>query len=531
MKSSRIAVIGGGLGGLAAACTLAARGYAVTVFEKSSWLGGKAAVLDEAGYRFDMGPTILTIPSVLRQIFAEAGRRIEDYLTLVRLDPQWRCFFDGGRSLDLVADVEAMSAGLDRFAPGTGSGEGYRKFLGLSERLHAISDDYFFWKSIGGLRDMIDPRGGFSPKILRDVLRMRMGRSVAGTVRKYAPDPRVAQMIDHFTQYVGSSPDASPAVLCGIAHMQTAEGIWYPMGGTRAVPEALVKLGTELGVEYRSDCGIRHIRTNPAGDTAVSIETDAGERIDIAAIVSNCDSVRTHRELLNGDAPKAKQKFEKRRKYEPACSGVVLYLGLTKAYDHLLHHNFVFSRDPEEEFRAIYERGEPAPDPTCYLAATARTEPGSAPPGGEALYVLVHTPYLRPHHDWSKMFPEYRRAILNKLKTTGGMPDLEERIAYESHLTPQDIHDRYRVLNGAIYGIASHGKWLGAFKPGNRSPDIRGLYLAGGAAHPGPGMPMVLMSGWIAADALDRDAVAERVRPRATDDPGTPTSHWAEMRA
>jgi len=529
VKASRIAVIGGGLGGLASACTLAARGYAVAVYEKTAWLGGKAAQLSGAGYRFDMGPTILTIPSVLRQIFSEAGRKIEDYLTLVKLDPQWRCFFDGGDSLDLVEDSDAMTANLDRFAPG--SAAGYRKFLGLSERLHAISDDYFFWKSIGGIRDMMDLKAGFSPKILGDVLKMRMGRSVAGTVRKFVSDPRVAQMIDHFTQYVGSSPDASPAVLCGIAHMQTAEGIWYPRGGTRAVPDALVKLGGELGVEYRTECGIRHIRTNAAGDTAVSVETDAGERIEVSAIVSNADSVRTHRELLNGDAAKATKKFEKRRRYEPACSGVVLYLGLTRAYDHLLHHNFVFSRDPHEEFRAVYERGEPAPDPTCYLAATARTEPGTAPPGGEALYVLVHTPYLRPHHDWSKMLPEYRRVILKKLKTTGGMPDLEDRIAFEAHLTPQDIHDRYRVLNGAIYGIASHGKWFGAFKPGNRSPDIRGLYLAGGAAHPGPGMPMVLMSGWIAADTLDRDAVAPRVGPRATAEPGKPTSHWAEMRA
>ena len=527
MSASRIAVIGGGLGGLASACTLAARGYDVVLFEKSPWLGGKAAVLHEAGFRFDMGPTILTIPAVLKQVFAEADRRIEDYLTLVKLDPQWRCYFDDGNSLDLVEDVEAMATKLEAFAPG--SADGYRKFSALSERLHTISDDYFFWKSIGGIRDMVDFKAGFSPKILGDVLKMRMGRSVAGTVRKFAPDPRVAQMIDHFTQYVGSSPDASPAVLCGIAHMQTAEGIWYPLGGTRAVPEALVKLGVELGVEFRTETGIRQIHTNAAGNTAVAVETESGERIEVAAVVSNADSVRTHRELLNGHAGRAKKNFEGRRKYEPACSGVVLYLGLNKAYDHLLHHNFVFSRDPEVEFDAIYRRGEPAPDPTCYLAATARTEPGTAPPGGEALYVLVHTPYLRPHHDWSKMLPEYRRVILNKLKTTGRMPDIEERIVYESTLTPQDIHDRYRVLDGAIYGIASHGKWLGAFKPSNRSPDIKGLYFAGGAAHPGPGMPMVLMSGWIAADTLDRDRVTPRVRPRTNQYAGAPSSHWAEL--
>lgn len=509
--SQRVAVVGGGLGGLAAACTLAARGYSVVLFEKSDWLGGKAAELNEGGFRFDMGPTILTIPAVLRQIFTEAGKKIEDYLDLVRLDPQWRCFFTDGSVLDLCEDEAKMTAELDRFAPG--SADGYKKFLALSDRLHGISDRHFFWKSIGGIGDMIDMKAGFSPKILSDVMAMRMGKSVAGTVRKFVPDGRVAQMIDHFTQYVGSSPDASPAVLCGIAHMQTNEGVWYPMGGTRAVPMALVKLAEELGVEFRTGTGVKHIHTTHDGKRVTELELESGERVAVNAVVSNADSVRTHRELLNGHAPKAKAKFEKRRGYEPACSGVVLYLGLNKMYDHLLHHCFVFSRDPHEEFDYIYNKGEPAPDPTCYLASTSRTEPGTAPAGGDALYVLVHTPYLRPHHDWSKMLPEYRRTILNKLKTTGQMPDIEDRIVFERTLTPQDIHDRYRVLNGAIYGLASHGKWLGAFKPSNRSPDIAGLYLAGGAAHPGPGMPMVLMSGWIAADTLDRDSGAA---PRPT---------------
>jgi phytoene dehydrogenase-like protein len=166
------------------------------------------------------------------------------------------------------------------------------------------------------------------------------------------------------------------------------------------------------------------------------------------------------------------------------------------------------------EFDSIYRKGEPAPDPSCYLAAPAATEPQVAPEGGEALYVLVHTPYLRKHHDWSRMLPEYREVILNKLERTAGMEDIRERIVHESALTPMDIHRRYNVLDGAIYGLASHGRVLGAFKPANRRDDLEGLYLAGGAAHPGPGMPMVLMSGWIAADALDQDAVAPRESAR-----------------
>lgn len=503
-SNERIGVIGGGLGGLAAACTLAARGYQVILFERNGWLGGKAAQLEGAGFRFDMGPTIVTIPSVLRRIFAEAGRRMEDYLELIRLDPQWRCFFDDGSVLDLNQDPAAMATTLDRFAPGTNSGVGYQDFMKLSHRLNDISHRFFFDKPIGGLRDMFDFKTAFDPKVLRDVLAMRMGRSVAGTVRAFNPDPRVAQMMDHFTQYVGSSPYGSPAVLCGIAHMQHDEGVWYPVGGTRAVPLALEKLARELGVEFRLNSAIEKILTHDGAVTGV--RTDQGEEIQLAAVVSNCDSVRTHRELING---RVGAKFEKRRRYEAACSGVVLYLGLDRRYEHLAHHDFVFSRDPHEEFDFIYKKGEPAADPTCYFAATAGTESATAPAGGEALYVLVHTPYLRPHHDWKKMFPAYRQVILEKLKRTGGMKDIESRIVFERALTPQDIHDRYHVLNGAIYGLASHGKFLGAFKPGNRSPDLRGLYLAGGAAHPGPGMPMVLMSGWIAADALDKDGVAD----------------------
>ncbi len=498
--TDRIAVIGGGLGGLASAVVLAARGHKVTLLEKNAWVGGKAAVLEEGGFRFDMGPTILTVPRVLRRILEEAGCDLDRELEMVRLEPQWRCFFDDGTVLDLSEEIGKMAAELDRLAPGRGAGEGYRRFQALSERLHGISERFFFWKSVEDLGDTLNFRNSLNAGTLSDVLALRMGSTVAGTIRGHVPDARAAQMLDHFTQYVGSSPYGSPAVLCAIAHMQTNDGVWYPMGGTRAVPVALERVARRLGVEIRTGTGIRRLQVE--GGRAVAVETDAGERIPVSAVVSNMDSVRTYQELVGGAPAK---RFAKRRSYEPACSGVVFYLGLDRGYDHLLHHDFVFSRDPAEEFDWIYRRGEPAPDPTCYIAAPARTEPGVAPPGGEALYVLVHTPYLRPHHDWKRMLPEYRRVVFDKLKRTAGMADLEDRIRVEHVLTPQDIHDRYNVLNGAIYGLASHGRFMGAFKPGNRSRDVEGLYLAGGAAHPGPGMPMVLMSGWIAADSLDRD--------------------------
>ncbi len=478
------------------------------VFEKNPWLGGKAAEHRDAGFRFDMGPTILTVPSVLSRIFAEAGERMDAHLDLRRIDPQWRCFFDDGSVLDLDQDSVAMAKRLRDYSPR--SEAGYGDFIAASEKLHEVSQKFFFWRSVEDIGDTLDFRKNMDLDTLRDVMSLRMGSTVARQIRKRVPDPRVAQMLDHFVQYVGSSPYLAPAVLSSIAHMQTSEGVWYPIGGTRAVPEALVALAERLGVEFRTGTGIARVERE--GGRASGVVTESGERVALAAVISNMDSVRTYRELISGEAGK---RFARAKRREPACSGVVLYLGLDRAYPHLAHHDFVFSRDAEEEFDHIYHKGEPAPDPTCYLAAPSVTEPGVAPAGGEALYILVHTPYLRPHHDWSAMLPAYRRVIFDKLARTAGLTDLESRIRTERVLTPADIHQRYRVLDGAIYGLASHGRFMGAFKPGNRSREVEGLYLAGGAAHPGPGMPMVMMSGWIAADSLDSDAKSNLAARRA----------------
>ena len=501
----KVIVIGSGLGGLTSACTLAARGYDVEVFEKNDWIGGKACVLEEDGFRFDMGPTILTIPSILERVFQEAGEDMSTHLDLVRLDPQWRSFFSDRSVLDLTEDLESMKENICEFTRVPEDVENYERFLLQARTLHEITKEFFFWKPVGGVFDIMDKKAFLNPNSLKSFLAMRPHQSVYDCVRSFVKDERTAQMLDHFVQYVGSSPEQSPAVLCGIAHMQTQEGVWYPMGGTRQVPVQLRKLAERLGVVFRT--GEKIVSIQHSQGRAQSVTDENGNTHMAAAIVSNMDSVRTHRELLRG-RPLAN--FEARREYIPACSGLVMYLGLNKRYDQLKHHDFVFSRDPEDEFHHIYELGEPAPDPSAYIAAPAITDPSVAPEGGEALYVLVHTPYLRPHHNWDEMLPKYREVIFRKLAETAGMDDLEDRIEFERVLTPQDIHERYHVLNGAIYGLASHGKVTGAFKPTNRSPDLEGLYLAGGAAHPGPGMPMAMMSGWIAADALDQDGLVNK---------------------
>ncbi len=331
-----------------------------------------------------------------------------------------------------MADVGTMAKSMDEFAPGKGNGAGYMKFQDVSRHLHEVSEKFFFWKPVEGISDTLSFGDNFKPEVLRDIMALRMGQTVAKVIRGHVPDERLAQMLDHFTQYVGSNPYLAPAVLCGIGDMQASEGVWYPEGGTRAVAEGLAKLARELGADLRTDSEVTDIEIT---NGAVRSVTANGERIACDAVVSNMDAIRTYTELVKG-APARKMEG---KGYEPACSGVVLYLGLRKRYDHLAHHYFVFSRDAEEEFDAIYKKGEPAPDPTAYLAAPSGTDPSVAPEGGEALYVLVHTPHLRPGHDWSKMFAPYRQAILDKLKRTAGMEDIEERIVVERALTPQSI--------------------------------------------------------------------------------------------
>ena len=260
----------------------------MVLFERNQWLGGKAAELREDGFRFDMGPTILTVPRVLERIFAEAGRRMEDYLDLRRIDPQWRCFFDDGTVLDLCQDIETTAGSIG--ALDAGSAQGYRDFIAMSHKLHEVSEKFFFWRSVEDVFDTIDVKKNMELSTLRDIMSLRMGSTVAGQIRSRVKDARAAQMLDHFVQYVGSSPYGSPAVLCGIAHMQTHEGIWYPIGGTRAVPAALAALASELGADLRPGSGVRRVLTE--GGRATGVETDGGETVRCDHVVSHMDSVR-----------------------------------------------------------------------------------------------------------------------------------------------------------------------------------------------------------------------------------------------
>ncbi|MEM0983048.1 MAG: phytoene desaturase family protein [Planctomycetota bacterium] len=517
-------VIGGGLAGLSSAVELSSHGVRVTLVEKNEHLGGKMNLLEDQGFSFDMGPTIITLPEVFRGIVRRAGKNPADYCELVDLDPQWRCFYEDGTVIDLRRDPAVFARQLNLQFPEHMPADGFMKFVEYAKRMFRLSEKVFFYRDLGAIGDMMKNPPS-EPGILADVMAMRMHSTVGGTIDKHITEPHLRQLCEHFLQYVGSSPFLAPAILSLIAAAQTQNGCWYPMGpggsapgGTRMIARSLAKLAEEAGVEVIT--GQKVTRILESDGVAKGVELEDGREILADAIVSNCDVQRTYRDMMTGPkADEAKQKIAS--KYEPACSGLVLYLGLNKPYEHLAHHNFLFSTDSHSEFNDIYKEGIPARDPTLYIAAPSKTDPGQAPEidgqPGEALYVLIHTAYNREGTRWEGpdgILERYRPVVIEKMKRMG-MDDLEDRIVVEHHLTPDGIDRMYNAEGGAIYGLASHGKLAGGFKPRNRSKAFKNLYLAGGSANPGPGVPMVLMSGVTAAFSVCEDLGIEPKREAA----------------
>ncbi|MEO1007306.1 MAG: phytoene desaturase family protein [Planctomycetota bacterium] len=504
-----VVVVGGGLAGLAAAVEIARTGVRVVVVDPNPHVGGKMNVLEADGFKFDMGPTIITLPQVLKGIIERTGRDPADYIDLIDLDPQWRCFFDDGVTINLRRDPRVFARELDAQFPDVRPGDGFLRFYEFSRKMYRLSEKVFFYKDLGGIGDLLR-KPPTDPGVGMDALGMRLHSTVGATIEKMIPEPHVRQVCEHFLQYVGSSPFLAPAVLSLIASAQLDHGCWYPMGGTRQVARSLERIAEELGVERVAGRRVSEILVE--GDRTVGVRLDDGREIAADAVVSNCDVQRTNRDLLKGVPGASGELGRVGGSYQPACSGLVLYLGLRRQYEHLAHHNFLFSRDSRNEFADIYERGVPARDPTLYIAAPSRTDADQAPEGGEALYILIHTAALRDEHRWLERdgspgptLTEYRPVVLDKLKQHG-MEDIEEHIAVERYLTPPQIDRMYNAEGGAIYGLASHGRLKGGFKPRNRSRVAKGLYLAGGSVNPGPGVPMVLMSGVTAAWAALEDA-------------------------
>lgn len=506
MSTSRVLVIGGGMGGLAAAIRLQALGHQVTLVERSAQVGGKLAVLSDAGYMFDIGPSLMTLPELFEELCALAGTRLADELDLVRLDPQFAYHWGDGSRLRIHDDPDATRAALDAFAPGAG-GE-WERHARRAARIWEVSERTFFAGPMSHplslLRRMRSPRDLWDIDSLQ-TLHRRASRAFS--------DPRLVQLIGRYATYSGSSPYRAPATLACITHIESAHGCWYPMGGLGVLARLVEDLARRVGVEIHTSTEVTRLevsggRVRAAEITGVGADAPS-ERIttDIATdiVVANADAEHLYRDLL--DDAGALRRVQRAAR---SSSGFVICAGVRSATPDLAHHNIWFSGDYRREFAQI-AAGEFPEDPTVYACVSSVTDPSQAPAGAENWFLLVNTPAEREGPaPWPPADPQADRTggldraaaterVLGTLARHG--VDLRDRIEVLHTLTPGDLARRYRAPGGAIYGTSSDGRRAAFLRPSNTTR-IPNLFLVGGSSHPGGGLPLVTMSARIVADLV-----------------------------
>ncbi|MBC8043666.1 MAG: phytoene desaturase [Rhizobacter sp.] len=487
-----IAIIGAGLGGLAAAMRLAYNGCRVSIYEKNSGAGGKMQeVVSPQGYRFDTGPTLLTMPFVFEHLFQDVGKRLADYLTLVPLEIPCRYHFSDGTVFNAYADFEKLTSEIETVFPS--ERKNFERYFQHIKKIYDITAESFIYNPLTLSRLMrVNPLDFFSIDAFP---------TAHETNSKFFGDSRFVQFLDRFPTYVGSSPYLAPATLNVIPFVELSFGGFYVQGGLYRVAEAYQKVCEELGVEFHFNSEVAEILIEEK--KAAGLKLQDGQRISADAVISNDDAVHTYERLFGRNGKKIVSE-RKLKQLEASCSGFVLLLGVKREYASLNHHNIFFSPNYENEFREIFEQKIPPFEPTIYVSVSSKSDKRQSPAGTENWFVLVNAPYLTDAYDWTTGAKPYRDLVINRL-TTLGFTDLEQHLEFEQILTPLDLKTKFNSNRGSIYGVTSNKKSSAFLRPQNRSPYLKRLYFASGSAHPGGGTPMVTLSGKFAAELVMQD--------------------------
>jgi phytoene desaturase len=486
-----VLVIGAGVGGLSAAIHLAAAGKQVHILEQSVSAGGKMAERRQGGFRWDIGPSVITMRDVLEDAFRAAGRRMEDHLSLLAMEPLTRYFYPDGGVLDVERSAEATARRLAELDPR--EGEAYLRYLAYAERLFRITSPAFIYGDPPGLHSLLR----FSPLDLLGIDGLRtMDRSIGRRVFT----AHLRQLLDRFATYVGADPYQAPATLNVIAHVELNQGVWFPVGGIYSIAQALTDAAEAMGVEIRLGTQVRRILTR--GGEVVGVETDSGETLEAEAVVTDIDAAVVYGDLLP-QQPGIRRMAERLRRRERSLSAYILLLGLEGTTPALAHHNLLFSSDYEAEFRSLFGLGATAEDPSLYISISARSNPADAPPGCENWFVLANAPADSERWRESGASEAYAGRLLEVLARRGFDP--RPRMLERAWITPLDLERDTGAWRGALYGASSNGRLAAFRRAHNRSPVMRRLYLAGGTVHPGGGVPMAMLSGKAAARMLLQD--------------------------
>jgi 1-hydroxycarotenoid 3,4-desaturase len=509
-----VAIIGAGIGGLAAAIRLAASGVPVTVIEAQSVPGGKLRQVEVGGHAFDAGPTVLTMKWVFEELMQACGRRLEDEVSLTRAQVLARHYWEGGASLDLHSEVEESHRAIRDFAGGR-EAEGFRRFAQDGERIYRVLKDSFIAASRPNPYSLSRRIGLNRPG---DLLAIKPFSTLWSALSSYFSDPRLRQLFGRYATYCGSSPFAAPATLMLVAHVEQ-EGVWMVQGGLHGLAQKLAEIAQSLGVTFLYADPVVAITVDGLRKSVTGVETRSGRRIEARQVLYNGDIGGLPR--LLGMPLRPVQKTARSLSALIRCS-LAVPSGVP-----LAHHTVFFSDDYEREFAEIFREGRPPADPTVYLCAQDRSDDGRLDASlnagtAERIYGLMNLPGNGDRHRYDESEIQTCLTAMERRLARNGL-ELRQSTDIPHLTTPEDFARLYPGSGGGLYGMPSHG-WMASFqRPGAQGP-VPGLYLAGGSVHPGPGIPMAALSGMLAAASIQQDRDSTGMSRRVVIAGGMPTA-------
>ncbi len=482
-------VVGAGLAGLSAALRLAGAGRSVTVLERSLAPGGRAGVWSSGGYTFDTGPTVLTMPGLLEDAFASVGAKLSEHVDLIPLDPVYRALFPDGSALDVRSDPDAMAAEVARVC-GPAEAAGYRRFVAFVSKLYRLEMDTFIDRNF-------DNPLGILGKPLAELVAMGGLRRLAPKVGTYLKDPRTRRVLSFQAMYAGLSPYDALAIYAVISYMDSVAGVSFPRGGMHAIPRAMAAVAEAAGVTICYGADVERVEVS--GDRATAVLVRGGDRVPADAVVLTPDTPVAFRELLPSTA--AGRIWSRRfpqQKYSPSC--FLLLAGGRSNYPGAAHHTISFGSAWRRTFDELIARRELMSDPSLLVTCATTSDPNLAPAGAHTYYVLAPTPNLDARLDWETVGPRYRDEVLETLERRGWV-GFESAIEVESVTTPADWKAR-GMERGAPFAASHTFAQTGPFRAPNMAPGLGNVVLAGSGTTPGVGVPMVLLSGRLAAERI-----------------------------
>lgn len=494
-----VGIIGGGLGGLTAALRLARNGFKVNLFEKNHNLGGKMNQVTHGNYRFDTGPSLLTMPFVVDELFYYLGLDRKQYLDFEPIDPICRYFWDDGTQLSAHTEMNKMRSAIEKISSEDASN--LKDFLLYSRRIWELSADVFLYTPIHETRKLLNQR--FFKKML-NIGKIDPFRTVHQGISQYFKHPKIIQIFDRYATYNGSDPYKAPATLNIIPYVEYVLGSFYIKGGMYRLIEELKRLCDSQNIQIYTQTPVKRILYKRSKISGLQVK---GEKIDFDYVICNNDVVTSYNDLIEG----FNHTRRKLNRLEPSLSGAIYLWGVKKKHDNLAHHNIFFSNEYKEEFQNLFNAKIVPDDPTVYVAITSKSDVGHAPDNCENWFVLCNMPYLHKNWNWQDIKVNLRKAVLNKIKKSGF--DIESQVEYEKILSPEDIYQLYNSNKGSIYGLSSNSRMSAFRRPANRNRNIQGLYFVGGSTHPGGGIPLAMLSGKLTSDLiLEKEGIVNQIQ-------------------